>query len=48
MWTVRFILHMIHTKILGAGRWVWVDEKGVHADKPLWVGASRRARPPWG
>ena len=30
--------HRVHHKVLGQGRWVWVDERGVHANKPLRVG----------
>ena len=38
IWTLRFLLHRTHQKMLGEGRWVWVDEKGVHANRPPKVG----------
>ena len=38
VWTLRFLLVRVHHRLLGAGRWVWVDGGGggvVHLDKPL-------------
>ena len=40
IWTRPFLMHRVHHKILGQGKWVWVDERGVHKDKPLWVGGG--------
>ena len=36
----RFLLLRVHHRLLGAGRWVWVDGGGgvVHTDKPLRIG----------
>ena len=28
VWTLRFLLVRVHHRLLGAGRWVWVDEGG--------------------
>ena len=42
IWTLRFVMHRAHHKILGRGRWVWVDERGVHKVKPLRVGGAPR------
>ena len=34
--TLRFLLVRVHHRLLGAGRWVWVDEGGVvHLYRPL-------------
>ena len=39
VWTLRFLLVRVHHRLLGAGRWVWVDGGGVvHLDKPLRLG----------
>ena len=39
VWTLRFLLVRVHHRLLGAGRWVWVDGEGVvHLDKPLRLG----------
>ena len=39
VWTLRFLLVRVHHRLLGAGRWVWVDRGGVvHLDKPLRLG----------
>ena len=39
VWTLRFLLVRVHHRLLGAGRWVWVDEGGViHLDKALHLG----------
>ena len=39
VWSLRFLLVRVHHRLLGAGRWVWVDERGVvHLDKPLRLG----------
>ena len=39
VWTLRFGIQRVHQRILGQGRWVWVDPEGVvHRDKPLRVG----------
>ena len=38
IWTFCFLMHRVHHKILGQGRWMWTDEKGIHQDKPLRVG----------
>ena len=39
VFTLRFLLVRVHHPLLGAGRWVWVDEGGVvHLDKPLHLG----------
>ena len=40
VWTLRFSLVRVHHRLLGAGRWVWVDGGGgvVHLDKPLRLG----------
>ena len=39
VWTLRFLLHRVHHRLLGAGLWVWVDEGGVvHMDRPLRLG----------
>ena len=40
VWTLRFVMHRVHHKISGRGRWVLVDEWGVHKDKPLRVGGG--------
>ena len=43
VWTLRFLLVRVHHRLLGAGRWVWVDGGGgvVHLDKPLHLRWSR-------
>ena len=41
IWTLRFVLHRVHHKVLGQGRWVWVDERGVHPAAPLRLGGFR-------
>ena len=28
VWTLPFVMHRVHHRILGQGRWVWVDERG--------------------
>ena len=28
IWTLRFLMHRVHHKILGQGRWVWADGGG--------------------
>ena len=28
VWTLRFLLVRVHPRLLGAGRWVWVDGGG--------------------
>ena len=40
VWTLRFLWVRVHHRLLGAGRWVWVDGGGgvVHLDKPLRLG----------
>ena len=39
VWTLRFLKVRVHHRLLGAGRWVWVDQGGVvHLDKPLRLG----------
>ena len=39
VWILRFMMQRVHQRILGQGRWVWLDEgAGVHLDKPLRVG----------
>ena len=39
VWTLRFSLVRVHHRVLGAGRWVWVDGEGaVDLDKPLRLG----------
>ena len=39
VWTLRFLLVRVHHRLLGAGRWVWVDGAGVvHLGKPLRLG----------
>ena len=41
VWALRFLLVRVHHWLLGAGRWVWVDEGGggvVHLDKHLRLG----------
>ena len=39
VWTLRFLLVRVHHRLLGAGRWAWVDEGGlVHLDKALRLG----------
>ena len=38
IWALRFVMQRVHHKILGQARWVRVDERGVHEDKPLQVG----------
>ena len=39
VWSLRFLLVRVHHRLLGAGRWVWVDRGGVvHLDKPLRLG----------
>ena len=40
IWTLRSLMHHVHHKILGQGRWVWTDEGGIHQDKPLRVGGG--------
>ena len=42
VWTLRFLLVHVHHRLLGAGRWVWVDEGGggVHLDRPLPLGVQ--------
>ena len=43
VFTLRFLLVRLHHRVLGAGRWVWVDEGGVvHLDKPLRLGVVNR------
>ena len=38
-WTLRFLLVRVHHRLLGAGRWVWVDKgRVVHLDEPLRLG----------
>ena len=39
IWTLRILMHHLHHKILGQGRWVWADEGGIHQVKPLRVGS---------
>ena len=39
IWTLRFVMHRVHHRLLGPGKLVWVDERGVRKDKPLRVGA---------
>ena len=34
IWTLRFLMHRVHHKILGQGRWVWVDEGGFTRTNP--------------
>ena len=41
VWTLRFVMHRVHHKTVGQGMWVWVDEQGVHINKPLRVGVFR-------
>ena len=38
IWTLQFVLQCMRHKLLGQGRWVWIDEWGVHPDKPLCLG----------
>ena len=39
VWTLRFLLVRVHHRLLGARRWVWVDEGGVvHLGRPLRLG----------
>ena len=39
VWTLRFSLVRVHHRLLGAGKWVWVDGEGVvHLDRPLRLG----------
>ena len=40
IWTLRFVMHRVHHKILGQGRWVWADAGGVHKDKPVRLGVG--------
>ena len=41
-WTLCFLMHRLHQRLLGPRRWVWVDEGGlVHLDKPMRVGVVR-------
>ena len=41
VWTLRFLLVRVHHRLLGAGRWVWVDEGVVvHVDKPVRLGVA--------
>ena len=36
VWTLRFVMHHVHHKILGrGGGWVWVDQRGAYKHKPL-------------
>ena len=28
VWTLRFLMQRVHQRLLGQGRWVWVDEGG--------------------
>ena len=37
---LRFLMHRVHHKILGHGKWVWADEGGIHQDKRLRVGGA--------
>ena len=42
VWTLRFLMQRVHQRLLGSGRWVWVDEgRVVHLDKPMRVGVVR-------
>ena len=39
VWTLRFLSQRVYHRLLGVGRWVWVDEGGVvHLDRPLRLG----------
>ena len=47
VWTLRFLMHCVHHKILGRGRWVWADEEGIHQGKPLRVGGGGGVAGAW-
>ena len=39
-WTLRCLMHRVHRKVVGEGRWVCADEGVIHQDKHLRVGGG--------